>query len=369
MTNQQTGTSIPSHSYACAAEIGTDTGAYPHTPRESLAISETNMKKIVSKKRIVELVDRFPEAQVFIIGDIMVDHFIWGKVSRISPEAPVPVVRVTSESLLLGGAANVLNNIFALGGRAWIAGVIGSDGMGSWIQERLKELNVDIGGITVSKQRPTSVKTRIIAHNQQVVRFDREDHSPISTKDRKRVTEYLEKRSDRIGAVVISDYNKGVVTEELVREVAKIAGTAKIPLYIDPKRNGFGLYRDCDLITPNLAEASLALGKELNSQEDIVEGGRKLMEEYRFGSLLVTRSEEGMTLFERNGDVIHIPAVAKEVYDVTGAGDTVIGTIALAVAAGASLKEAAALANCAAGIAVGKVGTAAVTREELLRAL
>ena len=306
---------------------------------------------------------------MLIIGDIMVDHFIWGKVSRISPEAPVPVVRVTSESLLLGGAANVLNNVCSLGGTAFISGVTGQDEMGSWVQERLREMGVKTDGITISNHRPTSVKTRVIAHSQQVVRFDREDRAPLVPDDRERITDYLKELKNDIGAIVISDYNKGVVTEELLRETVAIAKAAKIPLLIDPKQNGFDLYRDCDLITPNLAEASLALGRELITLDDLVEGGRRLMETFHFGSLLVTRGEEGMTLFEENGAITHIPTVAKEVYDVTGAGDTVIGTFALAVAAGASAQEAAALANGAAGIAVGKVGTATVTREELLKAV
>ncbi|MDD5475907.1 MAG: D-glycero-beta-D-manno-heptose-7-phosphate kinase [Syntrophales bacterium] len=324
---------------------------------------------MLSKKRAFEIIDRFPEARVLVIGDIMVDHFIWGKVSRISPEAPVPVVRVTSESLLLGGAANVLNNIFSLDGRAYISGVTGRDEMGTWINERLSEMKVQTEGILVKPDRPTSVKTRIIAHSQQVVRFDKEDKNPVSSEDRKKIVGYLQSVGPDIGAVVISDYNKGLVSKALLDSIRKIVKGAGIPLLIDPKQNGFSLYRNCDLITPNQAEASQALGRELNSRDDLVSGANRLIKSFGFRSLLITRGEEGMTLFENDGDIIDIPAVCKEVFDVTGAGDTVIGTFALATAAGASNREAAVLANHAAGIVVGKVGTATVTRKELVSVL
>lgn len=327
------------------------------------------MKRMLSKKRALEILDRFPVSRVLVIGDIMADHFIWGKVTRISPEAPVPVVRVTSESLLLGGAANVLNNVFSLGGKAFIAGIAGRDEMGSWIRERLREMNVDPQGIIIKPDRPTSVKTRVIAHSQQVVRFDREDRNPVGPGERREVVAYLESLLGDIGAVVISDYNKGLVSEELLDRVRALCSERKIPLFIDPKQNGFFLYRNCDLVTPNQVEAAQALGMEINTREDLLRAGRRLLEDFGFRGVLITRGEEGMVLFEDSGAITHIPAVAKEVYDVTGAGDTVIGTFALATAAGATPREAAVLANHAAGIAVGKVGTATVTREELLRVL
>lgn len=324
---------------------------------------------MLSKKRALEILDRFPASRVLVIGDIMADHFIWGTVTRISPEAPVPVVRVTSESLLLGGAANVLNNMFSLGGKAFIAGITGRDEMGSWIRERLRKMKVDPDGIIVKPDRPTSVKTRVIAHSQQVVRFDREDRNPVGSGERKRIAGYLESLRGDIGAVVISDYNKGLVSEELLNRIRFLCSEAKIPLFIDPKQSGFSLYRDCDLVTPNQVEAARALGMEINARDDLTRAGRRLLEDFGFKGVLITRGEEGMVLFEDNGAITHIPAVAKEVYDVTGAGDTVIGTFALATAAGATAREAAILANHAAGIAVGKVGTATVTREELLRVL
>ncbi len=319
----------------------------------------------IDKKRALEIIRNFSRSKVLIVGDIMVDQFIWGKVSRISPEAPVPVVRVTSESYLLGGCANVVNNISAMGGNAAITGVIGSDEMGQWFMDQLKLMKVDTAGISVEKDRPTIIKTRIIAHNQQVVRFDRENTDRIHLDSIRRIINYVKEIRDDLGAIVISDYNKGVVTRKLIAGIKEVIAGTDIVVCVDPKQNGFSLYRECDLITPNHNEAERALGKEFLTEEDVIKGGKALLRKFDFKAALITRGEEGMTLFESNGDIINIPTEAKEVFDVTGAGDTVIGTFALAVAAGATFKEAAVLANHAAGIGVGKVGTATVSRDEL----
>jgi rfaE bifunctional protein kinase chain/domain len=323
------------------------------------------MKRIVGRKRALEIIEGFSRSKVLVVGDVMVDQFIWGKVSRISPEAPVPVVRVTSENLLLGGCANVLNNVYSIGGQVSVAGIIGSDAMGKWLVGELKGLGIDRGGIVVEKKRPTSVKTRIIAHNQQVVRFDREDRGPIKSGSTRKIIEYIDSVKDDLGAIVVSDYNKGVVFERLIEGIRGVISGRDIALCIDPKQNNFSLYSGCDLITPNQQEAERALGVEFASDDDVVEGGRELLRRFNFKALLITRGEEGMVLFEKNGDIVRIPAVAKEVFDVTGAGDTVIGIFALSVAAGATFREAAVLANHAAGIVVGKIGTAKVSQEEL----
>ncbi len=323
------------------------------------------MKRIVSRKRALEIIDGFSKSKVLVVGDIMVDQFIWGKVSRISPEAPVPVVRVTSENLLLGGCANVLNNIYSIGGQVAVAGIIGTDEMGKWLSGELAKLKIDRNGIVVEKKRPTSVKTRIIAHNQQVVRFDREDKGPIKPGSIRKIIDYIDSVKGDLGAIVVSDYNKGVVFERLVEGIRGVISGRNITLCIDPKQNNFSLYSGCDLITPNQQEAERALGVEFSGDDDVIEGGRELLRRFGFRALLITRGEEGMILFENNGDIVRIPAVAKEVFDVTGAGDTVIGIFALSVAAGATFKEAAVLANHAAGIVVGKIGTAKVSQEEL----
>lgn len=327
------------------------------------------VKNIISKKRALEIIDRFDRSKVLVVGDMMVDQFIWGKVSRISPEAPVPVVNVTSENLLLGGCANVLNNVFSMGGKVAVSGIVGSDTMGTWLTDTLRKMKIDTAGVIVEEARPTIVKTRVIAHNQQVVRFDREDKSPVGRDSLQKIIAYIESMGDDLGAVIISDYNKGVFSERLVRKIREITAKRGIILCIDPKQSDFSLYRGCDLITPNHQETERALGRELERNDDLMEGGATLLRDFGFGALLVTMGEEGMTLFERDGAATHIPTVAREVFDVTGAGDTVIGVFALCVAAGATFTEAAVLANHAAGIAVGKVGTAPVYRDELKKAL
>jgi len=329
------------------------------------------MKQHLTKQRVLEIIRRFSSARVLIIGDIMVDHFIWGKVSRISPEAPVPVVLVTDESQLLGGCANVLNNVCSMGGQAYISGAIGDDAMGQWVIDELEKVKVDTRGIIRKKNRQTPVKTRIIAHRQQVVRFDRENRRPVDMDDIQKIIAYVKSVKDQIGAIIVSDYNKGFVSETLLDEVRRIVEGTPIALCIDPKQSEFSFYRGCDMITPNQNEAAQALGSELASFEDVIEGGTALMKAYDFKSLLITRGEEGMVLFERKDGIVYtpIPAVAKEVYDVTGAGDTVIGIFALSVAAGASSEEAAVLANHAAGIVVGKVGTATASQQELVNVL
>ena len=323
------------------------------------------MENIINRKRALDIINRFHSSKVLVVGDIMVDQFIWGKVSRISPEAPVPVVKVTSESLLLGGCANVLNNVFSMGGKVAVSGIVGSDKMGSWLIDKLKTMNIDTAGIIVEDERPTIVKTRVVAHSQQVVRFDREDKSPVSQDSLQGIIEYIKSMEDNLGAVVISDYNKGVFSEELIRGIREITSERGIILCIDPKQSDFSLYSGCDLITPNHQEMERALGMELKNNDDITNGGRTLIRKFDFGALLVTRGEEGMSLFENNGRVTHISTVARDVFDVTGAGDTVIGVFALCVAAGATFREASALSNHAAGIAVGKVGTAPVYQDEL----
>jgi len=328
------------------------------------------LKRLVSKRRILGLVKNFSRARVLVVGDIMVDHFIWGKVWRISPEAPVPVVEVARESLLLGGSANVMNNILSAGGKVYAAGVIGSDDMGRWFLEECRRRKVGTEGIVIERGRPTTVKARIVAHSQQMVRFDREKIDPIRKDSVRRITDYVRTAVGDFHAIVISDYNKGVVSEALLDGIRKARTGRKTTVCVDPKQNDFNLYRGFDVVTPNHHEAARAVGlmRVASGEKEPLEIGEKILERYGFKAVLITRGEEGMDLFER-GSAIHIPAVAKEVYDVTGAGDTVIGLFALAVAAGANFKEAAYIANQAAGIVVGKVGTATVSQDELLQAL
>ena len=226
------------------------------------------VKKILSRKRALTLIDRFDNATVLVIGDVMVDHFIWGSVSRISPEAPVPVVEVARESLLLGGSGNVVNNIISMGGRGSLAGIIGDDQTGQWLVRRIREMRVDPAGLIIEKNRPTTVKTRIVAHHQQMVRFDRESKKSIHPHSIDRILRHVEKIGNDIQAVVISDYNKGVISKDLLEGIRGIAAKKGIVTCVDPKQKDFSLYRGVDVITPNHHEAARALGLEnINGSE------------------------------------------------------------------------------------------------------
>ena len=329
------------------------------------------MKKIVNKTRSLEIIKNFSGSGVLVIGDIMVDHFIWGKVSRISPEAPVPVVEVHADNLMLGGSANVLNNIRSLGGKVYGTGVIGSDEMGEKLLDEFRKRQIDTAGIIQETNRHTTLKTRIVAHSQQVVRFDRESKKPIDTNSIGKMLAYINTVKNDLGAIVISDYNKGVITKTLLDGIREIISERDIAVCVDPKQSDFSLYQGFHIITPNHHEAGRAIGMEIRDKHDLVIAGKSLLSKFDFKALLITRGEEGMSLFEKNGKTTHtaFPAEAKEVFDVTGAGDTVIGVFALCVASGASFREAAAIANHAAGIVVGKVGTATISREELKKVI
>ena len=329
------------------------------------------MHKILSKKRALEIISNFSQSGVLVIGDVMVDHFIWGKVSRISPEAPVPVVDVQKDSVLLGGCANVLNSIYAMGGKVYVTGVIGADDIGQGLINALRSRKIDPAGIVVEKGRPTTLKTRVVAHGQQVVRFDNESRKPIPKASIQKILDYVKSLHKKIGAIVVSDYSKGVISRELIEGIKSIVKDSNIFICLDPKQSDFSIYQGVHVITPNHHEAQRAVGMEINNSDDLMLLGEKLLKKFDFKALLVTRGEEGMSLFEKRRKIEHtyFPAQAKEVYDVTGAGDTVIGVLALALAAQADLKEATCLANHAAGIVVGKVGTATVSQEELKEVL
>lgn len=325
----------------------------------------------MTKRRALEIIDNFSRSGVLVIGDVMVDHFIWGKVSRISPEAPVPVVDVQKDSILLGGCANVLNNIYAMSGTVYVAGVVGADMMGKGLVAQLQQRKIETDGIIVEKGRPTTLKTRIVAHGQQVVRFDQESRKPIPSASIKKIIAYVKSLRGKIGAIVISDYGKGVISRELIREIRTTMQGSNIYICIDPKQSDFSIYEGAHIITPNHHEAQRAAGMEINDEDDLLSVGKVILDKYDFQALLITRGEEGMSLFEKDHGVAHtyFSAQAKEIYDVTGAGDTVIGVLSLSLAAKANLKEATCLANSAAGIVVGKVGTATVSQAELMRVI
>lgn len=315
------------------------------------------------------LFKKFLNTHILVIGDLMVDRYILGKVKRISPEAPVPVIEVSEENLLLGGAANVANNILSLGGKVFITGTIGRDEMGRVLIHNLREKGINTEGIVVEEDRPTTVKTRVIAHNQQVVRFDREIKSDISPKTSSLILEYVKSRLPEIKAIILSDYCKGVITQDLIKKLLKLTGS-NVFIAVDPKVGHFDYYRGVSFMTPNINEASFGSGIEIIDERTLIKAGKLLLKKLTCEAVLITRGEEGMTLFEReNGQVTHIPTFARKVYDVTGAGDTVISTFTLCYSAGAEMKDAAVFANHAAGVVVGELGTAVVTQRDIIKSI
>jgi len=309
--------------------------------------------------------DRFKKARVLVVGDIMHDVFIWGHVKRISPEAPVPVVEVARETSLLGGSANVVNNIVALGAKAALAGVIGRDPAGDAVLRALDAVKADRTCVHRSPRRPTPVKTRIIAHNQQVVRFDREDKRPLSPDTFQAMWRSINRLLPRIDAVIVSDYAKGMISEELMLRLIKLCADKKKLLAVDPKPEHGDWYRGVNIITPNNKEASEMAGFEIETEDDLKKAGKELLDRLQCAAVLITRGEKGMSLFTPETAPVSIPAHAREVYDVTGAGDTVVATLTVALVAGMSLVDAVKAANIAAGIVVGKIGTSIATLDEI----
>lgn len=326
-------------------------------------------KKVGEKRRMESLLKKFKKIRLLVVGDIMLDRFIWGKVSRISPEAPVPVVLFEKEEFLLGGAANVVNNIRSLGGNGTICGVIGDDEMGSKILQKMNDNGIETSGIFIEKGRQTTVKTRIVAHQQQVVRIDRETTRSPNDSILSGLLGFLNKNLDQYDGVILSDYGKGLLTKELIRNIIRKAKEKKRFIIVDPKVKNFFFYKGVNVLTPNTNEASEASGISIVDEYSLREAGKKLLKRLACESLVITRGEEGMAIFEPGREPFLVPTKAKEVFDVTGAGDTVVGTIGLALAAGADIKMAAELANYAAGVVVGKIGTATLTQEELIEAI
>jgi D-beta-D-heptose 7-phosphate kinase/D-beta-D-heptose 1-phosphate adenosyltransferase len=330
--------------------------------------------KAVDPKHLAGLIRRFSQVRVLVVGDLMLDQFVWGSVWRISPEAPVPVVQVTREELRPGGAGNVATNIAALGGRAAACGIVGRDAAGERLGDALRAVKVATDGIVVARAGETTQKTRIIAHHQQVVRLDREGNSGPDVASARRVREFVLRHRSKYDVVIVSDYGKGAVGADLLDALA--AAHARVPFtwVIDPKRANFAHYRRATLMKPNREEAGEAAGVEIRDAASLRQAGTCLLERWEAGAVLISRGEEGMALFKPGGRgrrviVEEFPTAAREVFDVTGAGDTVLATCALALGAGGTLEEATVLANHAAGIVVGKIGTATVRAAELCAAV
>ncbi|OWK35856.1 D-glycero-beta-D-manno-heptose-7-phosphate kinase [Fimbriiglobus ruber] len=313
-----------------------------------------------------DLLSRFRGCRVLVVGDLMLDEFVWGQVNRISPEAPVPVVEVTRRSSTPGGAANTAANIGSLGGEPVLAGVIGDDAGGTRVCELLRDLGVETAPVVRDPGRPTTTKTRVIAHSQQVVRIDHEAPGPVAAAVRAELLDRIAAALPAVRGCVVSDYGKGVVTPDFVGQLIARARAAGVPIVVDPKGTDYVKYRGATLVKPNQLEAGKVLNRDLRTDPDVDTAGTDLLE--LLGpdtSVLVTRGAHGMSLFEHARQPVHIPAQAREVYDVTGAGDTVAGTLALSLAVGGDLEAACRLASLAAAIVVGKVGTATCSFEEL----
>jgi rfaE bifunctional protein kinase chain/domain len=332
--------------------------------------------------RLSALVDRFPSGRVLVVGDVMLDHFVFGRVDRISPEAPVPVVTFDHEQYRLGGAANVAHNLQAYGAGVDLVGVVGADVAADRLAAEMDRLGLSPAGLVTAPGRPTTRKMRVVTtRNQQVARIDYEEDADIDGEVERQVVAAAAARAAGAGAIVVSDYLKGVVTAGLMRALVAEAARLGVPVLVDPKVPHIEHYRGASLVTPNHHEAETATALRIRSDEDARAAARAFRQRACCTSVLVTRGEHGMWLLQGRsapagagtGDDIagewSLPAVAREVADVTGAGDTVVATIALALAAGATLAEAAILANHAAGVSVSKFGPATVSRAELLAAL
>jgi len=332
-------------------------------------------------KDLKKIIERFPKAKILVIGDLILDQYIFGSVDRVSPEAPVPIVWANKRSYVPGGAANVASNIHALGGNVCLLGVTGKDKHAEILLAELKKTGIDTKGIFSEAGRHTTLKSRVIAGHQQVVRVDWEHREPLSKAVNQKILDFIQKHLKDFDAVIVEDYGKGVVNVELLEKLVALTRHNKKIITIDPKEEHFQYYKGITSITPNRRELENAVrnlkikdsknkfklhSDQLFSDEDIDKAAKEIMEYLDLESILVTLSERGMKLFERVGPATHIPTVAQEVFDVSGAGDTVIATFTLALASGASKKDAAHIANFAAGIVVGKLGTATTTTKELL---
>ncbi len=323
------------------------------------------------KHDLKNIIDTFPQTKILVVGDLMWDEYLWGDCDRISPEAPVPVVRISREEKIPGGAINVLRNLLSLNVSAGIMGVVGRDPNGLAIQRELRKWNLHVVQIWETSDRPTTMKTRVIARSQQVIRLDREKVKPIKRNIQLRFLEVLLQEIQKFDAIIISDYDKGFLTEKLIPEIIQIAQTKKVYIAVDPKINHFHFYQNVDLITPNEKEASEAMNLPFPFSDQAVEEiGLRIKKKLKIKKLLITRSHKGMTLFSEANKPIYIPVVTgRGVYDVTGAGDTVIAVYTTSMMAGAKPLQAAILANLAGGLVVGRFGVSTVNQQELKKEL
>ncbi len=320
----------------------------------------------MERKDVESLFAHARNIRALVVGDLMIDEYLWGKVERISPEAPVQVIDVAREELRLGGAGNVANNLVALGCSVTVCSIIGGDENGTVLRHAFSGKGIDVSGVFEDPMRRTSRKTRVLAQHQQIVRIDRESREPLDPAFEEKITGFIAAKGADYDVILVSDYLKGVLTEGVLAAVTATGKKLGIPVVVDPKGSDYAKYRGATVVTPNRKEAELATGVRIADDESLSRVAESLLGTAQLSGVLITRSEEGMSLFLQNGHPVHIPTVAREVYDVTGAGDTVLAVMGVVLACGRGLEEAARLANVAAGIAVGKLGTATITPAEII---
>ena len=303
--------------------------------------------------------------KILVVGDLILDEYIWGGVNRISPEAPVPILETRSENLALGGAANVANNLVALGCEVHLCGAIGQDEKGDKLLQTIHDRSIQTEGIFRFVHRPTTSKIRVIAHNQQILRIDKEDNRPITEETEKKLVQYINQIIPGMDGIICSDYQKGILTEKIIKTIMHRAQKSKKSVIVDPKSSDFSLYKGANVITPNEKEVARSVPIKIKNNEDLGRAAEYLLNLTRAQAILITRGKDGMSLYQSKEELVSIPTVAKEVFDVTGAGDTVISVFSMAVFSGFSHYESAWLSNMAASVVVGKVGTAVITLEEI----
>ena len=317
---------------------------------------------------LTESLAQFVDTPILVVGDLMIDEYIWGHVNRVSPEAPVQIVEAEKEELTLGGAGNVIKNLVSLEAQVFVTSVVDAGPTGKHIAVQLKKLGLQTHGIFTNPNKVSSRKTRILSldNNQQILRIDRETVQLISQQDEKRIADFIDSHIGDFKAIILSDYAKGVLTENLIQKIIAAAQKEQLPVIVDPKGNAYDKYRGATVITPNRKEAETLLNMRIEDDTMLHRAGRSLLTRLKTDSILITLGKDGMALFQKGKKTVQIPAMKKEVFDVTGAGDTVISLMGLGVASGLDLREAIEIANIAAGIVVGKIGTATVTLQEII---
>jgi len=323
----------------------------------------------ISKDRLNQLKNTFTGLKIAVVGDMMLDCYFWGEVKRISPEAPVPVLEVDNEFYRFGGASNVALNIIKLGGIPFPIGVVGNDNDGKIFSTLIKEANINPSGLIIDKNRPTTTKTRIIAHNQHLVRIDKESKADLDPEVEEKLFAYFQQHIDEFDGIILQDYNKGVLTANLINKIINLANNKNKIITVDPKFNNFFLYKDVTVFKPNRKEAGDVLGLKITNDDELKIAGSSILEKLNAKYVLLTLSEEGIAIFEKNKPEQRMPTKAQKVADVSGAGDTVIATLTMALAAKASILEASYLANYAGGIVCEEVGIIPIEQDKLFETI